>query len=210
MEKKPNFKHVFVLSTGRVGTVSLTKACKHVKNYTTAHESLSRKMGKNRLDYPEFHIEVDNRLSWILGRLDKKFGKNAFYVHMKRDSEAVAISQLKRRKSQLAILSAFHHGVLKRLDKITLESARDMVLTVNTNIESFLADKPHKMDFQLEKAEEDLPHFFEVIGADVDHSAALMEFSRKHNKSESPSFIKKKTNNMKLWLKYKSLNKRHK
>ena len=61
--------NVFVLCTGRCGSVTLYKICKHIQNFTSGHES------RKKLDfkYQENHIEIDNRLSWFLGRLDDKF-----------------------------------------------------------------------------------------------------------------------------------------
>ena len=84
--------NIFVLSTGRCGSMTLDKFCKHITNYTSAHES------RNNLDfkYPPNHIEIDNRLSWFLGRLDKIYGDDAFYVHLKRDDLKVAKSYQNR------------------------------------------------------------------------------------------------------------------
>ena len=79
--------NVFVLSTGRCGSTTFIKACSHITNYSSAHESLSTRTGKQRLNYPENHIEADNRLSWLLGRLDNTYGDDAFYVHLNRNIE---------------------------------------------------------------------------------------------------------------------------
>lgn len=51
--------NVFVLCTGRCGSMTFAEACSHAVNYTTGHES-----GRHRrydLKYPADHIEVDNR-----------------------------------------------------------------------------------------------------------------------------------------------------
>ena len=42
-------------------------------NFTAAHESRKSLVGGARLAYPDRHIEADNRLSWILGRLGRAF-----------------------------------------------------------------------------------------------------------------------------------------
>jgi len=65
---------VFILCTGRTGSTSIIEACKHISNYTADHESLAKVFGNQRLDYPDYHIEADNRLSWHLGALNKKYG----------------------------------------------------------------------------------------------------------------------------------------
>ena len=84
--------NIFVLCTGRSGSVSLYKICKHIENYTSDHES------RKSLDfsYNENHIEIDNRLCWFLGRLDQTYGDNAIYVHLKRDKNKIAESYSKR------------------------------------------------------------------------------------------------------------------
>lgn len=41
--------------------------------------------------YPPRHIEVDNRLAWFLGYLQEHHGHEAYYVHLTRDRDAVAL-----------------------------------------------------------------------------------------------------------------------
>ena len=103
---------VFILCTGRTGSKSLIKACEHITNYTASHESRSKLIGENRFRYPDDHIEADNRLSWFLGTLDKKYGKEAFYVHLKRDKTKVIDSFSQRWTNQGSILKAFSEGIL--------------------------------------------------------------------------------------------------
>ncbi|UYO73880.1 hypothetical protein M0220_13480 [Halomonas qinghailakensis] len=100
----------FVLCTGRCGSVSLAKSFNYVKNYTSGHESLSHLVGSSRLNYPKRHIEVDNRLSWMLGRLHSKCGDDAFYVHLKRDRLAVAESFLKR--FDRGVMAAYRSSII--------------------------------------------------------------------------------------------------
>lgn len=209
MKKEPLFKNVFVLSTGRTGTVTLTRACQHIKNYSCSHESRSRLLGESRLAYPEHHIEIDNRLVWMLGRLDQKFGREAFYVHMKRNPEATAKSYFNRRCGNITILPAYQRGILKRLDRANMDTARDMIETVNRNIETFLKDKPYQMEFNLESAEIDMTRLFDFIGADVDEEVAMKEFEIRHNKSVSRRWFQKRIDSMKIFMKYRVLNKRH-
>lgn len=209
MKKHPPFKHVFVLSCGRSGTLTLSRACQHIRNYTSAHESKSRKIGPGRLDYPEYHIEVDTRLAWFLGRLDQRYGSDACYVFMKRDPEAVAKSYFKRRHRSVTILPAYHQAILKRLDRVTIESARDMVETVNTNIEQFLKDKPYKMVFRLEEASTDIDRLLDLIGAEVDRSMAHGEFQTKHNQNVSRPWLYRRVKSALLFIKYRVLGNRH-
>lgn len=178
--------NVFVLCTGRCGSRTFYEACRHITNYTTGHESRITYIGDERLDYPENHIEADNRLSWFLGRLDQKYGDGAFYVHMTRDREETAQSYAKRHDT--GIIRAYRDGILFECPAyITpLDVCRDYCDTVNTNIQSFLKDKTRQMDFRMESAKEDFRIFWERIGAEGDLEAALAEWDVAHNASGVP------------------------
>lgn len=176
--------NVFVLSTGRTGSLSLERACQHITNFTAAHESRCQLTGNDRIDFPDQHIEIDNRLSWFLGRLDKSYGADAFYIHMVRDAAKTAESYKRRWNRETGIVRAYAYGILKRqeheikdMDKICL----DYVENVNENIALFLKDKPHKMIFRLEEGEQDLQKMWEMIRAEGDFNAALAAFTNRHN-----------------------------
>ena len=54
------------------------------------------------LAYTKGHIEVDNRLSWMLGRLDKVYADDlAIYVHLKRNRSLSRVSSFVRNVSPL-------------------------------------------------------------------------------------------------------------
>lgn len=174
--------NVFVLCTGRCGSTTFAKACQHLTNFTAAHESRSRLAGRARFEYPDNHIEVDNRLSWYLGMLDRYYGDRAYYVHLLRDPEAVARSFALRKDWKHAILTAYHNGIAwGALGASRLDVARDYVATVNANISAFLKDKSNVMVFELEKAAEQFPRFLEWIGAEGDLKAACEEITVQHN-----------------------------
>lgn len=182
------FDHVFVLCTGRCGSLTLARACGHLTNYTAGHESRWSLIGEARLDYPTGHIEVDNRLSWFLGRLGARFGREAGYVHLTRDPEAVAASYLKRR--HFGIMRAYGRDIIWRpgaaYDPALAEAiARDYVATVTANIEAFLADKPHVLAMRLETLPADFERFCDWAGAEGDLDAARDELTVRHNRSRS-------------------------
>lgn len=178
--------NVFILSTGRCGSTTFAQACQHMTNFSAAHESRISKL-HDRLEYPDNHIEVDNRLSWFLGRLDRRYGDDAFYVHLKRDREATAESYARRYEG--GIMKAYRRRIIWRADDNPMASpvhvCRHYVDTVNSNIELFLKDKTRKMEFRLESAEDDFREFWGHIGAEGDLSASLQEWSRKYNASDS-------------------------
>jgi hypothetical protein len=174
--------NVFILNTGRCGSVTFIHACKHIKNYSCGHETRTHCIAGDRLNYPDHHIEADNRLSWFLGRLEAKYGDNAVYAHLKRNDNDVANSFTKRYKS--GIIKAYRDdGVLLGVSqKETPQSiCLDYCNTVNSNIEMFLKNKSFKITLNLEDINTDFKKFCDLINADVDISIALSEFDNKYN-----------------------------
>ncbi|MDV4144121.1 hypothetical protein [Shimia sp. FJ5] len=176
------YKNIFVLCTGRCGSTTFSKACAHLTNYSAGHETRTHMLGAARLAYPAFHIEADNRLSWLLGRLDAAYGDNAFYVHLERDRRATVKSYAKRKGG---IISAYKGGGIllhcKETDREKL--AEDYVDTVTENIRHFLRDKTHKMPFRLEYAQADFNRFVRLVSAEGDLDRARAEFHVPHNAS---------------------------
>jgi hypothetical protein len=188
--------NVFVLCTGRCGSKTFTKACRYMTNYTASHESQKRlrysegKHPYSPLRYPENHIEVDNRLSWFLGTLEKEYGDDAFYVHFLRKREEVARSFMKRGVD--SILFSFAWGVLQYYQKthgLSEDKGYQIGLqyydTVNDNIKFFLRNKPHQMTMWLHEIKDPFRNFWERIGAQGDLGAALAEWDVRHNASKA-------------------------
>ena len=175
--------NVFVLCTGRCGSTTFIKACSHMRNYTAAHESRSGFIGDLHFQYPDNHIEADNRLSWFLGRLEQVFGDGAFYVHLTRDKAHTAASLAKLYYPRRGIMRAYAKSILQNCSRATdpVEICIDYCDTVNANIETFLKDKSQTMKFSLEHAKEDWHRFWQLIGAEGDFSAALSEWDERHN-----------------------------
>ncbi len=176
--------NIFVLCTGRCGSTTLATACGHFTNYTAGHETLTHLTGRPRFQVPERHIEVDNRLSWLLGRLDRRWGDRAAYVHLTRDPAEVAESF--RKRANQGILRAYRRDILARSEiftpkKRTLAFCRDYVDTVTENIRLFLRDKSHVMDMKLETIEADLDRFIDWIGAEGDLDAARATIKLRYN-----------------------------
>jgi hypothetical protein len=178
--------NVFVLCTGRCGSVTFAEACKQIRNYTCGHETQAGFVGPARIEYPDNHIEVDNRLSWYLGRLHFKYGSTAFYVHLKRSMDATARSYARRR--YVGVMNAFASGLLRQ--KTLSADAQDPVKlaaeicdTMQANIRHFLLDKPNKLEIQLETIETDFPVFWNRIAAEGDLSRALQCFDNRANSS---------------------------
>lgn len=178
------FDNVFVLCTGRCGSTTFIKAAEHATNFTARHESRTHLTGIERLDYPAGHIEADNRLSWLLGRLDATWGTRPLYVHLTRDAEETAQSFADR--SDRGIMLAYHseilmHAAVLNKTATTIDYCRDYVATVTSNILLFLRDKPYVETVSLHTIESDVSRVWDRIGAQGNFDAALSELRVRHN-----------------------------
>lgn len=172
--------NVFVLSTGRCGSATFARACSHITNYTSAHESRWGLVGEARLAYPAAHIEIDNRLTWLLGRLDERYGGQAFYVHLLRDEKLTAESYHRRWLQDFSAIRGYNRDILCRKTR-DIDACLDYCHTVNANIRCFLRDKPHRLTVHLDQAPQDFREFWAAIGAEGNLDAALDTWKRKHN-----------------------------
>lgn len=159
----------FVLCTGRCGSRTLTHACRHIENYTAGHETRARQLDA-RLDYPDQHIEADNRLSWFLGSLHRRYGDDPVYVHLRRDPDAVARSYAHRFRNPVAIMPAYASRIIMRRTPPAdlsdrLEAARHYVDTVTDNIDLFLAERPRTVEVWIEDPEPGFTRMWELLGA---------------------------------------------
>ena len=93
-------------------SVTFSKACGHIVNFTSGHETRWGQAGDERIEYPDNHIEADNRLSWILGRLEQRYADDAYYVHLLRDPEETAKSFARRIEANTSIIAAYRQSIL--------------------------------------------------------------------------------------------------
>jgi hypothetical protein len=174
--------NIFILNAGRCGSTTFTQACQHISNFSSAHESRSTLIGEQRLSYPDNHIEADNRLCWILGRLEREYGNDAHYVHLTRNRQASVESFVKRK--DYGIMQAYREGILMGgQQQSAAEIADDYLDTVDCNISLFLKDKDHTMTFSLENAVDDFAGFWHWIDAQGDLGKALVEWQVCYNAS---------------------------
>ncbi len=176
--------NVFVLNTGRCGSMTFIAACSHITNYSAGHETRVQLLAADRMAYPPNHIEADNRLSWLLGRLDAAYGDDAYYVHLTRNRDQVAASFARR--ADYGIMKAYREGILLHDESQQSDAealANDYIDTVEANIALFLRNKTHTMGFRLEQGQEDFKRFWSWIGAEGDLNAALAEWAVRHNAS---------------------------
>lgn len=178
---------ILVLCTGRCGSTTFARACGHLSGWTTGHETRTHLTGTARFDWPARHIEIDNRLAWLLGRLDRHWGDRAAYVHLTRDPEAVAQSFATRVHG--GILRAYRADILARSLTRTpraqvIDICRDYVDTVTENILHFLRDKTHVLPMRLETLVQDFDLFCGWAGISGDLTAARAQLAIRHNATD--------------------------
>ena len=185
------YKHIFILSAGRCGSMTFIKACNHIENYSSFHESgrLLNSHDKYNLIYPEYHIESDNRLSWFLGSIDKLYGNNALYLKLTRNKQKIINSYLKRKTLNQGILPAFAINIFQQkkrdITKAGYEwAANHYVNTVYDNINFFLKNKNNTLEIDIDSPIESFKEFWEEIEAIGNIDNAINEFNVKYNSSK--------------------------
>jgi hypothetical protein len=177
--------NIYVLCTGRCGSMTFIEACKHMTNYTAGHETRSGCLGRDRFAYPPNHIEADNRLAWMLGRLgwEAHLRSAPFFVHLTRDRVATARSFLRRYHE--GIIGAYNSHILMGLapDADPLAVCLDYVDTVEGNIRAFVSGQKHVAEIDIDDPQRAFAQLWLDIHAEGDLAAALSEFKVKHNAS---------------------------
>ena len=181
--------NIFCLSTGRCGSMTFSKSFSHATNFTSGHETHTKRVGKDYFIYPDNHIESDNRLSWMLGSLDKYHGDKPIYVHLYRDTEEIVKSYSKRYSKDWisGIMHGFGHGILQQPSIYSPERIAEVaemyVEVVTHNIESFLTNKTKVIRFDVANPEISIRKIWEMGGIEGDLQKALQEWSYMHNQS---------------------------
>jgi hypothetical protein len=189
---------VFVVCTGRSGSSTFIRACKHIENFTSAHESASGRSDSERLSFPDQHIEADNHLLWFYGEMIERYGHDAHFVYLHRDEEEVAHSYNERwdRFGRAAFTRAFAYGLLQRENQWShaerIQVCRTLSHTMTRNIENMLGQVDPERVLRMSIAEplEPFRRFWETIGAAGDLDAALGEFSVRYNKRPERGFVR--------------------
>lgn len=175
--------NVFVLCTGRCGSVTFSKACGHFSNFTVGHESRSKIGGAARTQYPQAHIEIDNRLTWFLGTLEARYGDSALYVHLTRNRDEVANSFNRRWHMRGSIVRGYCDHILSASVKDPLAACYDYIYTVESNISAFLRNKTQVLHFDIADYRSKFPEFIDRISAKGNLEQSMSEWTKQYNRS---------------------------
>jgi hypothetical protein len=129
--------NIFLLSPGRTATTTLSEAFSNVPGFTSDHESKVQELGDARVNYPDFHFECDNRLTWFMTRLTKKYSDTGVLVVVKRNELEIAKSYNKR-WYKINIMKSYSQGIhLRPFSKNDLEVCKDYVQYVYEELDFY-------------------------------------------------------------------------
>ena len=168
---------VFILGTGRCGSMPCAKAASHVTNFTSAHES-------NILPdfhFPDNHIEVSPRLTWVLSSLGRVYpDDDTFWVHLVRRREEVIASWIKRGPHRGA--GYWRKLVWSTSSVVSYKKACGMCYdAMHGQIEDFLDTRVRTFRIRLEHGAEDWGNLWSRIHAEGDFEASEAEWKTKYN-----------------------------
>ena len=162
---------VFVVCTGRCGSVTLAKACEHLDNFTVGHEEINED-----LEYPDNHIAINPQFSIVLDELVAKY-PDAVYVYLERCTDDTAKSfQDLDNGSWLIHWQALYNTVFPLP---TFRAAKAWVRMSKLLITSTLPSDYIKINLATIKG--DFLKFVGAIGGQGNIIAALAELDVKHN-----------------------------
>ena len=174
---------LFVLTIGRSGSTAFAAACSHSTRFTVGHESRSRLLLPERLQYPDSHIEVDNRLVHYLELLAEQYSEDAGFVYLTRDPKAIVDSYLRRWHLSISAVRAHGTSTLLRAGGIDRDDRRqitwDYVRLLDTRIRWHMARHEHSYELDGAELRSQLAAFWDHfhLGDGVKEAAAALEES---------------------------------
>lgn len=177
--------NVFVLSTGRAGSVTFANACQWITNFTTAHESKISDVSGDRIRYPDKHIEVDHRLSFFKGLIHANYDPaSTYWVYLKRNHLAVEYSWVRRTHIKGSMINTWPHAAFFRPDTSnTLLMAQHYVRSTMADLQFFIDNVRHGSVINIEDPRDDFLDFWDAIGAQGDKLRALATLEERYNVS---------------------------
>ena len=186
---------IFVTGTGRCGSVTFSKACQHITNFTSAHESDWQNACPMDINYPDNHIEVSPHLAYFIPYLRNKY-PDAKWVHLIRTDVNNCIESLASvcNKSMMSFGYQWYgigddflcpkdasESLHKRKARYNADkfyhATNHLCAALLAPMQAFNKSMP----FGLEGFVIDWPEFWQWIEAEGDYEKALAEFKIKHN-----------------------------
>lgn len=165
---------VFVIGSGRCGTVTFSKAASHCTNFTVGHETKARQI--DPLDYPDNHIEVSSHLTIYWPMILEKYPdcKLVWLYRVDRLACAKSIAQLQSGKVVRDYCNVFH----QQLNPDLIEGALDIYDMMNAHGKTSGA-----FHIELESASSQWKSCWDFMGCEGDFETSLKEWDVKYNAS---------------------------
>lgn len=168
---------VFVVGTGRCGTVSFSVACRYITNYTSGHETIS-----HELVYPDQHIEVNPHFHARLHTLIHKY-PDARWVHLirKRDTCVESLASMDDGEVMMS-LGRLYPSIYPAHDALTIASSfyHDINLRINRALCAMISPD-RRMAMHLETIKYQWQSFWHWIQAKGNYDESLASWDTPHN-----------------------------
>lgn len=168
---------VFVVGTGRCGTVSFKEACKFITNYTAGHETVSFD-----LEYLDNHVEVNPHFHARLTTVVTMY-PTAKWVHLTRLAEPCIESLAAMDEGGVMLkLGAMYPSLYPAHDPPAI--AARFYHDINARIAAtfdLLLPPSQRMLVRLENVKSDFKRFWDWIDAEGDLESALKSWDTPHN-----------------------------
>jgi len=167
---------VFVVGTGRCGSVTFARACEHMTNFTTGHEEVFCKPDK--LVWPDQHVAVGPM--WPLVPLLRRAWPDLVLVHLIRTDVAEFIESYMTlegsRGPTIDVWADLYVGA-----PISDAERRGRCLLFHASTNELIRALGPDLTVRLEHGRDDFARFWDHVGARGDRDGALAEWSVKHN-----------------------------
>lgn len=175
------------MTPGRTGSTTLFKAFSHSEVFSVGQQSNWGKIGKARLDYPDWHIESDARNFFFMGSLAALYNPlETHWIVMHRDLDQISHSYA-RRRGKTGILYNFGVGVIGMRDISSdfdwLQVSKIFVENSYAQISAFVGGRPNVHHINLANPVPSFRQLWEVLGAGAGLNSACQEWDVKHNSS---------------------------
>jgi len=181
---------IFVTGTGRCGSVTFSRACRHATNYTVGHETHTNKRVDGKmvgdilnLEYPDDHIEVSPQLAIQIPLLRDRY-PDARFVHLVRADRDACARSLAGRSDMRAFA---RYNFLSEGDDFEAVSYA-IYDTMRSTIDDALAGlyaRAQATRLELEIIKTHWRHFWAWIKAEGDFDASLAEWNRRYNRGKN-------------------------
>lgn len=166
--------NIFVVGTGRCGTVTFSKAAAHCTNYSVGHETKAGRVAD--WHYPDNHIEVSSQLVIAIPLLRKRY-PDAQWIHLVREREACSRSLAR----MTHVMRAFS-WVWFQQPAPSLPAAGEVVYDlVNGLCEDMLGESWDYYRLQLERVHDDWRVCWDFMECEGDYEKSLAEWNTRHN-----------------------------